>query len=253
MQAHVAAGQVFGAEVRRQRPPLATQTAYYTRIGTGNWQATPGAPGSDVIGREMVNPALETVEGRIQNLLSANNSVIRQAGDRARQAFADRGLLNSSMAEQAAYEAMVSKAIDIAGPDAERYFSNRRQNVDWQNKFAMNEQENMFDINRLGMQHGFAKELLGEQNKFATDQGNLQQTRNMQSSYQQAISNIDNLYKQQMLAVQSAQMEPQDKEYAIQNMTVNTQAKDGHAMLRDVQVAAQRRSAVVQAERVVNP
>lgn len=39
----------------------------------------------------------------------------------------------------------------------------------------------------------------------------------------------------------------------VQNMTVNTQAKDGHAMLRDVRLATQRRAAVAQSDRVVNP
>ncbi|MBF5091278.1 hypothetical protein F1640_14915 [Novosphingobium sp. NBM11] len=39
----------------------------------------------------------------------------------------------------------------------------------------------------------------------------------------------------------------------IGNMTVNTQATDGHKMIRDVRAAAQRRHAVAQADRVVNP
>nr|DAL40967.1 MAG TPA_asm: tail tape measure [Caudoviricetes sp.] len=39
----------------------------------------------------------------------------------------------------------------------------------------------------------------------------------------------------------------------IQSMTVNTQAKDGHAMIRDVRLATQRRAAVTQSDRVVNP
>ncbi len=43
------------------------------------------------------------------------------------------------------------------------------------------------------------------------------------------------------------------KGITIQNMTVHTQAKDGHAMLRDVRLATQRRAAVAQSDRVVNP
>lgn len=43
------------------------------------------------------------------------------------------------------------------------------------------------------------------------------------------------------------------KGITIHSMTVHTQAKDGHAMLRDVRLAAQRRAAVAQSDRVVNP
>lgn len=43
------------------------------------------------------------------------------------------------------------------------------------------------------------------------------------------------------------------KGITIQNMTVHTQAKDGHALMRDVRSATNRRAAVVQSDRVVNP
>lgn len=39
----------------------------------------------------------------------------------------------------------------------------------------------------------------------------------------------------------------------VQNMTVHTQAKDGHQLMRDVRIATQRRAAVAQSDRVVNP
>ncbi|HQS69801.1 MAG TPA: hypothetical protein PLM58_09230 [Novosphingobium sp.] len=46
---------------------------------------------------------------------------------------------------------------------------------------------------------------------------------------------------------------PAGKGITINTMTVNTQAKDGHQMLRDVRLATQRRAAVAQSDRVVNP
>lgn len=39
----------------------------------------------------------------------------------------------------------------------------------------------------------------------------------------------------------------------VQSMTVHTQAKDGHQLMRDVRIATQRRVAVAQSDRVVNP
>jgi hypothetical protein len=92
-----------------------------------------------------VNARNETIEGRIQGLLGTDaqgnytNPVVRQASDRAMQTFAGRGLLNSSMAQQAAIEAAVGKAIEIAGPDAQTYFSQGRANQDAGNVFARDE------------------------------------------------------------------------------------------------------------------
>jgi hypothetical protein len=157
----------------------------------------------------IMNDETDTIEGRMQRILAENGPLIRQTGERVMQQFTDRGLLNSSMAQQAAQEAMISKAIDIAGPDAERYFQNRWKNTDWNNKFAMNEQMFNYDLQKQETQ-----------NEFATDQNSQQQSMAMQTNYQSAISNIDNLYKQQTLAVQSADMEPKAKEDAVEGIRV---------------------------------
>ena len=83
----------------------------------------------------------ETIEGRIGNLLSVDangnytNPLIKQAANTAMQQFAGRGLLNSSMASEAAYQAAMSKAIEIAGPDAQTYFAQGRANQDASNVF----------------------------------------------------------------------------------------------------------------------
>lgn len=105
-----------------------------------------------------VNFREETIEGRIQNILGADangnytNPVVRQAADRAMQAFAGRGLLNSSMAQQAAIEAATSKAIEIAGPDAQTYFSQGRANQDAKNVFARDVVTNTHDMTKFDKQ-----------------------------------------------------------------------------------------------------
>ena len=105
--------------------------------GSGAWLTeTSGAP----VGRA-VDAKTETIEGRIQGLLGTDsagnytNPVVQQAANRALQQFSGRGLLNSSMAQQAAIEAATSKAIEIAGPDAQTYFSQGRANQDAANVF----------------------------------------------------------------------------------------------------------------------
>lgn len=111
----------------------------------------PGGPGGPTTPGGGVIPPLpngpnwtvddpQTVEGRLNNLLVTDDSgtytnpVIRQAVDRALQAFNGRGLLNSSMAQQAAQEAAISKATEIAKSDAETYAAAAKQNAQnaWQ-------------------------------------------------------------------------------------------------------------------------
>jgi hypothetical protein len=78
----------------------------------------------------------ETVEGRVGKLLETDergnyqHQFVRQAQDRQQQAFNARGLLNSSMAMQAAQEAAISKAAEVAAPDAKTYYDNRRGNIE---------------------------------------------------------------------------------------------------------------------------
>lgn len=107
-----------------------------------------------------IDAASETIEGRLGNLLGTDargnysNPVVRQAVDRAMQQMAGRGLLNSSMAAQAAQEAAIAKAIEIVGPDAERYFQQGRANQDAQNVFARDEQNYKYDLGKMGAGHG---------------------------------------------------------------------------------------------------
>jgi len=145
-----------------------------------------------------MDAATETTEGRLQTLLDGGSPVIRQAADRARQAFAERGLLNSSMAEQAAMEAMISKAIEIAGPDAEKYFSDRQNATEWANRFNLQGQQQMFDIDK--MQES--------------------QTQAMQTNYQTAIQSVDSLYSRQLQDIQMSQLDPASKESAVNGLKV---------------------------------
>ncbi len=94
----------------------------------------------------------ETIEGRIGGLMGTDgqgnytNQVIRQAYDRAMQGFAKRGLLNSSMAQQAGQEAVIAKAIEIAGPDARTYFEQSRANQDARNQFGRDEAQQGYTV-----------------------------------------------------------------------------------------------------------
>lgn len=131
-----------------------------------NWQeprvVQPAAAASGVGGSRFnpnldraIDAANETIEGRLGNLLKTDergnftNPVVRQSVDRAMQQMAERGLLNSSMASQAAQEAAIAKAIEIVGPDAERYFQQGRANQDAQNVFARDEVNFGYDLQKM--------------------------------------------------------------------------------------------------------
>lgn len=131
-----------------------------------NWQdprvVQPAAAESGVGGSRFnpnldrtIDAANETIEGRLGNLLKTDergnftNPVVRQSVDRAMQQMAGRGLLNSSMASQAAQEAAIAKAIEIVGPDAERYFQQGRANQDAQNVFARDEVNFGYDLQKM--------------------------------------------------------------------------------------------------------
>jgi hypothetical protein len=95
-------------------PPAAAPTAAKP-AATPKPAAAPVAP----------NTTDTTVEGRLGNLLKTDehgtyqHQLVRQAVDRQGQHFNSRGLLNSSMAAQAGQEAAISKALEIAGADAQ--------------------------------------------------------------------------------------------------------------------------------------
>lgn len=136
-----------------------------TTPNTGGVTPLPGTGGGDPV----PNPAgpnwtvddPQTVEGRLNNLLKTDdggtytNPVIRQAVDRALQAFNGRGLLNSSMAQQAAQEAAISKATEIAKSDAETYAAAAKQNA--QNAWQGGENTVAFerDLAKLQAQHDY--------------------------------------------------------------------------------------------------
>lgn len=148
-----------------QRGP-ANATAASQSIRPAAASAIPAAPRS---GGAMYGPNLnsqmdtrtETIEGRIGGLLQTDrsgnytNAVVRQAQERAMQQAASRGVLNSSMAMQAAQEAAIANAVSIASPDADRAYGNRRSNVDASNVFARDAQLNDYTTSRDATQHGY--------------------------------------------------------------------------------------------------
>lgn len=207
---------------------------YLERVNSKNPNIVPGTTPAGAEYQpnltSQVDAGSETIEGRIQNLLGTDesgnytNAVVRQAADRALAAFARRGLLNSSMAQQAAIEAATSKAIEIAGPDAEKYYNNRRANVDANNQFASTYQQQQYSLQTSRVN----AELKAYQTQLDQDVANgridKENANLLQQNYREAINNITANYSNAITNIQNnANMTAEQKSAAIEQYEVSLQ------------------------------
>ena len=77
----------------------------------------------------------ELLETRLANLINKNSPLFKAATTKTMQAMAARGLVNSSIAEEAVMSAILSVAMPIAERDANAYMNQRMQNQAYSNEF----------------------------------------------------------------------------------------------------------------------
>jgi hypothetical protein len=138
-------------------PPLTAPAPYAPPASSGSIGAAP-APTQQYtpdFNRQVTDP--EVVEKRVAAMMRDGHPLLEQARQKAMEQFAGRGLLNSSFAIQAAQEAMLEQAYQIASADAQTYSRQGLANQGFQNEFAGREQvqnytrENQFnDFNYKG-------------------------------------------------------------------------------------------------------
>lgn len=160
----------------------------------------------------------QTIEGRLNGVLGRDqfgnysNDVVRQAVDRANETFAARGLLNSSMAAQAGQEAAISKAIEIVGPDAQRYFEQSQNNQNWGNRFAQDELNYGYDLSKIDAQGNVDMAKYDVQK----DQTSTANAFNLRQNYSTSVQNINGNYTTTVANINGSNMSPEDKTAAIQ-------------------------------------
>lgn len=174
----------------------------------------------------------QTIEGRMSNILATDkngnytNQVVRQAVDRAMQSYNARGMLNSSMAVQAGQEAAISKAIEIAGPDAQRAFDQSRANQDAINSFARDQIQNQVDLQKQGNQITSDQNLQSqrlasdlalqrEQQSFTAGQNTQNQNFQLRQNYQTMLDNANARYAAAVNQINASNMNPADRDVAI--------------------------------------
>jgi len=160
----------------------------------------------------------QTAAGQLDDMLASNSPLMQRAAMQGRQYANARGLLNSSMASEAAQGAMIDRATPIAQQDANTYFQNSQANADrqqqaymanlnYQNQRGLNEQGYGFDMGR--MQQQFNNEMQRMGYAYELDQ------RNVPQNY---AANISAQTLQNVQAIQAdPNLEPAAKQAAIKN------------------------------------
>lgn len=101
--------------------------------------ATPAAPAAPTYApaKVEVNPATDTVQGQVTNIIDKNSDIMKLAETRGRQQANSRGLLNSSMAVQAGQAAVLDAAVPMAAQDAATSMRAKEINVGAENEFSL--------------------------------------------------------------------------------------------------------------------
>ena len=95
----------------------------------------------------------ELLENRLTNLINKNNPLFKAATTKTMQAMAARGLVNSSIAEEAVMSAILSVAMPIAERDANAYMNQRMQNQAYNNEFRAQQNEAYYQSFLQKLQH----------------------------------------------------------------------------------------------------
>jgi hypothetical protein len=193
--------------------------------GGGAMGGAPGAPGTGSMAPTgfqswQVTPE-QTVEQRAANLIQQDSPLMQQARGRAMQQMNERGLINSSLAQQASMEAVLGRAEGIAGADAATFARAGEFNTGQANAWNLAQQElsqdrYKFDRNldqdmqKFGMdlefrnrqlaQSGseFAKELTMRQDQFGQELAYKYATLQADADNRLALMEAENRYQAQL-------------------------------------------------------
>lgn len=176
----------------------------------------------------------ELVEMRVANLVKNGHPLLEQARQRTLEQFAARGLLNSSVAAQAAQEAVLAKAIEMAGPDAATMNRQGMANQSFQNEFAGREQiqnygrENqyqdyLYNKDLMSLEYGFKADLLGRElsmrDQFSQTGEGRTELANSRQRYQGTITQYQRDYQDQYQQIVMAyDMDDGSKQAALSNL-----------------------------------
>ncbi len=174
----------------------------------------------------MSNTDFNVNELKTAAIADSNNPIVRQAMARAMQSMNGRGLLNSSMATQAAQEAAIAKALEIAAPDTAAYYTDQRdaKQFDYSKQLTKLQGEinfqNSAGLARLNNDLGIAN---------AQAQYNMKVGDVTQTNYITMIDRIQQDTTKQVQQINSSAMPYEEKQAAIRNIQAQAQAQIDNA------------------------
>ena len=132
--------------------------------------STPAAPSTPAIDEsQLQQPMLdeivadgvnsELLETRLANLINKNSPLFKAATTKTMQAMAARGLVNSSIAEEAVMSAILAVAMPIAERDANAYMNQRMQNQAYSNEFRTAQNKAYYESFLMKLQGSIDKQL----------------------------------------------------------------------------------------------
>lgn len=130
-----------------------------TPVDSGNMQG----PSSVAVNPNML------VSNNVKDLVKADSPLMQQARTSALERMNDRGLANSSMAVTAGADAAYRAALPIAQADANTNYDAAKTNNSSTNQFATASNSQARDLQKMGAQHGFNMDQIGEQGRINKD------------------------------------------------------------------------------------
>lgn len=196
-----------------------------------------GAPGST----SQYNPDFdrqvtdqELVEMRVANLVKNSHPLLEQARQRTLEQFSARGLLNSSVAMQAAQEAVLAKAIEMASQDAATMNKQGMANQGYKNEFAGREQtqnytrENQYNDylyrgdlmqQEYGLRGGLLERELAVRDRYEQSAASRNESTDARGRYTTSMSQLQRDYQNEYARLtQNADIAPAEQERFIDNL-----------------------------------
>lgn len=185
-----------------------------------------------------------TVSGQANSIIGQGGQLMQQAANTGNALAAQRGLLNSSMGIQAAQNAVLQNATQLAQGDANALNAANQFNAQSQNQTLAQNTANQQATNQFNTQQGNAMSTwnLGQQNEAVMktlDANNKESLMNIEANYKtlmQANSSASGMYEQMLknLADISASkdMDASAKYYATENQL--TYLRTGMTMIQNM-------------------
>ena len=158
----------------------------------------------------LVTPETMTAQEQLAGILNKNSALMQQSANAGLSLAASRGLLNSSMAVQAAQDSMIRNAAPIAQSDAAAINATRSQNAstlnqaETQNAGIFNT-ANQFNAQSLNQGNQFNTQQRNAMSQWNSGQQNEAILKQMDVNSREQLANIEANYKQLMQVNSSAE------------------------------------------------